>query len=227
MRFNYIFSLVALASFAVPSLTAPIGLNLALNPEELQIECDKTYTELEDILSRKNLGLPVGAEAEVKIANLKALCTPKERIESNSSVAAVVLDAQSKLDTLKPKIQAVMTGPIGSIEKKIGELMTEVHTQVSQLNVGIRSFIGAEPSVVYGNPTGGTQLTTDGLTKIVHNLFSHISELELTVKDVSGYAFTSAQQNIRKDVLAIKKTLGIISSELADGVANMMLKTSM
>ncbi|KAH7335619.1 hypothetical protein B0J17DRAFT_731609 [Rhizoctonia solani] len=227
MRLNYLFSLVAFASFAVPSLTAPIGLSLALDPEELKIECDKTYTELEDIISRKNIGLPVGTEVEVKITNLKAICTPKERIKSNSSLAVAVLTTQGKLDALKPKIQEVMNGPMGSIEKKIGELMIEVHTEVQKLNGATRTFIGAEADVVYGNPTGGPQLTTDELAKIVHTFFSRISELETIVKDVSGYAFTSAQQNIRKDILAIKKALGIVSSQLADGVANMMLKTSM
>ncbi|KAG8711842.1 hypothetical protein FRC11_001675 [Ceratobasidium sp. 423] len=227
MLFNRILPFVTLAALAAPTLAAPIALNLALDSEELKIECDKTYTELEDLLERQSLGLPINAEAEAKIANLKALCTPVERTESNSSVATVVLAAQSKLDILKPKIEEVMAGPIGSIEKQVGTMMTEVHTEVSQLNTGIRSFIGAKPSEVYGNPTGGAQLTNDELVKIVHTFLSHVSELEETVKNVSGFTFTSAQQSIRKDILAMKKTLGIISSELAEGVANMMLVASM
>ncbi|KAJ1306490.1 hypothetical protein OPQ81_007493 [Rhizoctonia solani] len=226
MLFNRLFPLVTFASFATRTLAVPIVLNLALNSDELKAACDQKYTELEDIIARQNIGLPVGTEAEAKIANLKALCTPKERTESNSSVAVVVLAAQKKLDTLKPKIEAVMVGPMGSIEKQVGKMMTEVHTEVNQLNEGIRSFIGAEPSVVYGNPGGGAQLTNDELAKIIYTLLSHISELEKTVENVSGYTFTSAQQNIRKDITAVKKTLGVISSELANGVASMMLIAS-
>ncbi|CAE6474081.1 unnamed protein product [Rhizoctonia solani] len=227
MLFNHILPFVALVSLAVPIFAAPIEPNLALDSEELKIECDKTYTELEDILDRKGIGLPIDAEAEAKIVNLKALCTPVERTESKGSVAAVFLAVQSELDTLKQKIEAVMAGPIGSIEKQVGEMMNKVHAEVGQLKAEIRSFIGAEPSVVYGNPAGGTQLTNDELVKVIHTFLSHVSHLEETVKNVSGYTFTSAQQNIRKDILAVKKTLGIISSEVADGVANMILLASM
>ncbi|KDN47020.1 hypothetical protein RSAG8_03797, partial [Rhizoctonia solani AG-8 WAC10335] len=100
--------------------------------------------------------------------------------------------------------------------------MGEVHRGVDALNQEINSFIGAEPSVVYGNPAGGVQLTEQELAKLVSTYLLHISELEETVKHVSGYKFTSAQQNIRQDLLSMKKTLGTISPEVLSGAANTM-----
>ncbi|CAE6443955.1 unnamed protein product [Rhizoctonia solani] len=225
MLFNRFFPIVALVSFAAPVLAAPISFprSSGLSAAELQEECDKMYTELEGVIARQSIGLSVSSEESAKMVNLKALCTPMERTAANSSVAAVFISAQIKLDDLKPKIEAIMTGPIGSIEKQAGQFMTEIDTEVKKLHSGIKSFIGAESSVVYGNPNGGAQLTNDQLGKHISTLLL----MESAVKNVSGYTFTSAQQNIRKDTAAIKKTLAIISTELADEVANTMLISSM
>jgi hypothetical protein len=65
-----------------------------------------------------------------------------------------------------------MAGPIGSIEKPVGQFMSEMDTCVKQTHSGIKSLIGAESSVVYGNPDGGTQLTTEQLAKHVFTFLS-------------------------------------------------------
>ncbi|CAE6435582.1 unnamed protein product [Rhizoctonia solani] len=220
MLFNCLFSLVALTSFAVHALTTPMEIKSALDSEGLRRECDKTSTELKDLLESKKIGLPVGDEGEAKIANFKTLCVPQEQTKSNSSMAAVFLEAQRELDTLKPQIMLVMRGPLnlGSIEKKIGELVPKVQTAVRSLKVAIGSFNGVEPRVVYGNPTGGPQLTHKELAKVINTFLSDISEVRDTVKKVSGYTITSALYDIRTDISDMKNALKNISPELAERI---------
>ncbi|KAG8713425.1 hypothetical protein FRC11_012215, partial [Ceratobasidium sp. 423] len=165
----------------------------------------------------------IEVEVELEGKLVKVLCSILgKRADSNSSVAASVLAAQSKLDALKPEIEDAMVGPLGSIEKKVGTLMGQVHEGVNSLDAAMKSFVGADPSVVYGNPSGGTQLTDTELAKIVSTYLLRIAQIEDTVKHVSGYKFTSAQQKIREDLLSMKKTLGTISPEVLSGAANMM-----
>ncbi|CAE6473940.1 hypothetical protein ACGC1H_003874 [Rhizoctonia solani] len=234
MLFNRLFSLIALASLAAPILAAPLPvpgeIEIEHGPAELEIECKKHKLEIEaELEDLKKLGLPIPIdielEVEIKGKLAKILCSAlglDKRGDSSRSVAASVLAAQSKLDDLKPKIEEAMVGPLGSIEKKVGTLMGDVHSGVDALNQEMQSFIGAEPNVVFGNPSGGAQFTEQELAKLVSTYLLHISELEETVKHVSGYKFTSAQQKIRQDLLSMKKTLGTISPEVLSGAANMM-----
>ncbi|KAH7326788.1 hypothetical protein B0J17DRAFT_680675 [Rhizoctonia solani] len=252
MLFNRLFSFVALASLAVPMFAAPLPipgeLEIELGPVEVELECKKHPVEIEMEIERlKKLGLHISDDIEAKLEFkgkiAKILCpTPslKKRAESSRSVAASVLAAQSKLDDLKPKIEEAMVGPLGSIEKKVSTLMGQVHEGVDALNVEMKSFIGGGASEVYGNPSGGAQLTDTELAKIVSTYllvsepvprgcvrtlitsFQHISQIEDTVQHVSGYKFTSAQQRIREDLLSMKKTLGTISPDIFSGAANMM-----
>ncbi|CAE6479923.1 unnamed protein product [Rhizoctonia solani] len=234
MLFNRLFSFVALASIAVPIFAAPLPIprefEIEHGPLEVEVECEKHKLEIEAEVERnKKMELPILKEVEVEVEIegklAKLLCSTlglQKRADSNRSVAASVLAAQSKLDALKPKIEEAMVGPLGSIEKKVGTLMGQVHEGVDALNVEMKTFVGAERSVVYGNPSGGAQLTEQELAKTVCTYLLHISQIEDTVKHVSGYKFTSAQQNIRQDLLSMKKTLGTISPDVLNGAANMM-----
>ncbi|CAE6510326.1 unnamed protein product [Rhizoctonia solani] len=234
MLFNRLFSFIALASLAAPILAAPLPapgeLEIEHGPFEVEVECKKHKLEIEaEIEDLKKLGLPLPIEIEIEVEIkgklAKIVCSAlglDKRSESSRSVAASVLAAQSKLDDLKPKIQEAMAGPLGSIERKVGTLMGQVHEGVDALNQEMNSFTGAEPSVVYGNPSGGAQLTEQELAKLVSTYLLHISEIEETVKHVSGYKFTSAQQRISQDLLSMKKTLATISPEVLNGAANMM-----
>ncbi|KAF8705145.1 hypothetical protein RHS03_05653, partial [Rhizoctonia solani] len=228
MLFNRFLPIAALISFGAPILAAPISFPRAtgLSAAELQEECDKMYTELEDAIARQSMGLSISSEESVKMVNLKALCAPKERTAANSSMAAVFVTAQSKMDTLQSEIDQVMAGPIGSMEGKIGKIMIEIDTEVKQVHSGVKSFIGAESSVVYGNPDGGALLTNNQLANRVSTFLLNIAKMEGAVKNISGYTFTSAQQSIRKDITAMKKTLSIVSSELADEVSSTILISS-
>ncbi|CAE6485832.1 unnamed protein product [Rhizoctonia solani] len=234
MLFNRLFSFIAVASLAAPILAAPLPtpgeLEIEHGPFELEIECEKHKAEIElEIKPFKLLGLPIPVEVEIEVEIegklAKLLCSTlglDKRDGPSRSMAASVLDAQSKLDELKPKIQEAMVGPLGSIEKKVGTLMWEVHDGVDALNVEINLFVGAGRDVVYGNPSGGAQLTDMELAKIISTYLLHIAQLEDTVQHVSGYKFTSAQLKIRQDLLSMKKTLGTISPEVLSGAANMM-----
>ncbi|QRW16810.1 hypothetical protein RhiXN_04812 [Rhizoctonia solani] len=213
MLFNRFLPIAALISFGAPILAAPISFPRAtgLSAAELQEECDKMYTELEDAIARQSMGLSISSEE---------LSAPKERTAANSSMAAVFVTAQSKMDSLQSEIDQVMAGPIGSMEGKIGKIMIEIDTEVKQVHSGVKSFIGAESSVVYGNPDGGALLTTQLANRVLPFY------ILITVKNISGYTFTSAQQSIRKDITAMKKTLSIVSSELADEVSSTILISS-
>ncbi|CAE7133245.1 unnamed protein product [Rhizoctonia solani] len=223
MLFNRLFSFIALASLAAPVLAAPLPLpkeyEVELGPLELEIECEKHKSEIEFEVG------PTKIEIEIEGKMAEIVCrTPghEKRNDSDRSVAASVLLAQTKLDDLKPQIEGAMVGPLGSIEKKVGTLMWDVHSGVDALNQEMMSFINAEPSVVYGDPSGGAPLSDKDLAKLFSTYLLHISEIEDTVKHVSGYKFTSAQQKIRQDLLSMKKTLGTISPDVLSGAANMM-----
>ncbi|KAF8705165.1 hypothetical protein RHS03_05660, partial [Rhizoctonia solani] len=235
MLFNRLFSFIALASLAVPILSAPLPLpkefEIEHGPFELEVEkkCKERRLEVEvesESASESKHKIPeIEVEVEVGGELVKVLCSilkDRKRAESYRSLAASVLSAQGKLDGLKPKIEEALTGPLGSIEKKVGTLMGEVHEGVNALNKDMKSFIGADQSTVYGNPSGGAQLTGTELAKIVSTYLLHIAQIEDATKHVSGYKFTSAQHKIREDLLSMKKTLGTISPEVLGGTANMM-----
>ncbi|KEP47034.1 hypothetical protein V565_170620 [Rhizoctonia solani 123E] len=234
MLFNRLFSFIALASLAAPILAAPLPapgeLEIEHGPFELEIECKKHKLEIEAEAEKlKKLGMPILDELELEVEIegklAKILCSAlglDKRSDSSRSVAASVLAAQSKLDDLKPKIEEAMAGPLGSIERKVGTLMGQVHEGVDALNQEMNSFTSADPNVLYGNPSGGAQLTEQELAKLVSTYLLHISEIEEAVKHVSGYKFTSAQQRISQDLLSMKKTLATISPEVLNGAANMM-----
>ncbi|KAJ1306483.1 hypothetical protein OPQ81_007486 [Rhizoctonia solani] len=234
MLFNRVFSFVALASLAAPIFAAPLPVpkeyELELGPAEVELECEKKKLEIEAEIERsKLLGLPIPTEVEIETEVedrlIKLICPTLnhvKRAEAGRSVATSVLTAQSKVDALKPKIEEAMVGPLGSIEKKVGRLMGELHEGVKALDQDMKSFVGVDRSVVYGNPSGGAQLTDTELAKIVSTYLLHIAQIEETVKHVSGYKVTSAQQRIREDLLSMKKTLGSISPEVLSGAANMM-----
>ncbi|KAF8757727.1 hypothetical protein RHS01_03539 [Rhizoctonia solani] len=120
------------------------------------------------------MGLSISSEESVKMVNLKALCAPKERTAANSSMAAVLWRGRSE------------------------KIMIEIDTEVKQVHSGVKSFIGAESSVVYGNPDGGALLTNNQLANRVSTFLLNIAKMEGAVKNISGYTFTSAQQSIRK-----------------------------
>ncbi|KEP49822.1 hypothetical protein V565_092140, partial [Rhizoctonia solani 123E] len=196
MLFNRLFSAITLASFIVSILAAPIEVKR--HSIGLQQECKKIAVELEETLDHKNIGLPVGPEDEAKIAQFKAKCSPEDQKKTHGSVAAAILATHKQLKALEPKITKTMAGPLnlGSIEKTIGAFMTDMHKKVSELNAALESFKGEGPSVVYGNPAGGTQLTPGDLAKVANTLISDISELKDKVQNVSGYTISSALQNI-------------------------------
>ncbi|CAE6399095.1 hypothetical protein ACGC1H_003867 [Rhizoctonia solani] len=218
MLFNRLFSIIALSSLTVSAFGVPMETKRYSN--ELQQKCKKMTAELEGILDRKNIGLPVGPEDQAKISEFKAKCTPEDQEKIHNSLAAAILAAHKQLKALEPAIAKTMAGPLnmGPIEKNIGALMTDVHNKVSELDVTIGSFKGEEPSVVYGNPAGGTQLTPNDLAKVVNTFISYISELNDKVKNVSGYTISSALQNIREDIRKITKTLEAISPELKGSI---------
>ncbi|CCO33731.1 hypothetical protein RSOLAG1IB_07711 [Rhizoctonia solani AG-1 IB] len=236
MLFNRLFSLVALASLAAPIFAAPLPLPKETEFEvsalgwevELELKCKERKLEIEVEKEKENGDKKedeVELEFELNGELVKYLCpNHKRRDATDRSMAASVLSAQNALDALKPNIEEAMRGPIGSIEKKVGTLMVQVHEIVSTLNGQIKLLIGADQSVVYGNPSGGAQYTDTELAKIVSTYLLHISQIEDSVKHVSGYKFTSAQQRIREDLLFMKKTLATISPEVLSGAANMMAK---
>jgi hypothetical protein len=60
-----------------------------------------------------------------------------------------------------------MLGPLGSIQKRVGVLLTSVHAVVNTLNGELKSFVDEDANVLYGNPSGDAQLTDKELAKII------------------------------------------------------------
>ncbi|KAF8677514.1 hypothetical protein RHS04_06068 [Rhizoctonia solani] len=224
MLFNRLFSFIALASLAVPILSAPLPLpkefEIEHGPVEVEVECKGKKLETEVEIERRSPETEI--ETETKSELFKPVCATLDhvkRAQSDRSVAASLAFIAMISDYSK---EEALNGPLGSIEKKVGTLMGEVHEGVNALNKDMKSFIGADQSTVYGNPSGGAQLTGTELAKIVSTYLLHIAQIEDATKHVSGYKFTSAQHKIREDLLSMKKTLGTISPEVLGGTANMM-----
>ncbi|QRW16802.1 hypothetical protein RhiXN_04804 [Rhizoctonia solani] len=211
MLFNRLFSFIALASLAVPILSAPLPLpkefEIEHGPVEVEVECKGKKLETEVEIERRS------PETEIETETKSELFKP----------VGIGPVGAKQIGRSEAEIwQEALNGPLGSIEKKVGTLMGEVHEGVNALNKDMKSFIGADQSTVYGNPSGGAQLTGTELAKIVSTYLLHIAQIEDATKHVSGYKFTSAQHKIREDLLSMKKTLGTISPEVLGGTANMM-----
>ncbi|GAB1518574.1 hypothetical protein RhiTH_001636 [Rhizoctonia solani] len=108
MLFNRLFSFIALASLAVPILSAPLPLpkefEIEHGPVEVEVECKGKKLETEVEIERRSPETEI--ETETKSELFKPVCATLDhvkRAQSDRSVAASVLSAQSKLDDLKPK----------------------------------------------------------------------------------------------------------------------------
>ncbi|KAG8722134.1 hypothetical protein FRC08_006583 [Ceratobasidium sp. 394] len=221
MLFNRLFSLTVLLSVAGSVMAAPLPRPLEVKPldlAELEIEREKGHWEVE-VEAEK----PVPVEMEAEVADPTAKHSHLAvRSHPTRSLASSVLAAQKQLDVHMPQIEQAMQGPLGSIEKAVGEHLTSVQDVTHSLAVDMQSFVGDEDEILYMNPEGTGQLTDAELAKIFSKFYLAVADMEEEVKHVSGFAVTSAQQNIRNDLLSMKTTLGTLSPVVAGNVANIM-----
>ncbi|KAG9095945.1 hypothetical protein FRC06_009220, partial [Ceratobasidium sp. 370] len=125
MLLNRLFSLTVLLSVAGSVMTAPLPRPLEvklLDAGEVEVEREGGQTEVE-VETEK----PVLTEAEVEVVD-PTTSSRRARLAVRShptrSLASSALAAQKQLDDLTPQIEQAMKGPLGSIEKTVGEYLT-------------------------------------------------------------------------------------------------------
>ncbi|KAG9122527.1 hypothetical protein FRC07_001055 [Ceratobasidium sp. 392] len=222
MLLNRLLSLTVLLSVAGSVFAAPLPRPFesevsGVGEAELEKEHDGWEFELET--------KPVPTELEVEGSDPTASSKHTRlaiRSHVNRSLASSVLDAQKQLDVISPQIDQAMQGPLGSIEKEVGEHLVSVHEVMQDLDTDMKQFIGDEDKVLYMNPEGTGQLTEDEMAKLISKCLLSISDIEETVKHVSGFKVTSAQLDIKNDLLSMKNTLSTLMPGVRSAVANMM-----
>ncbi|KAF8596850.1 hypothetical protein BDV93DRAFT_610644 [Ceratobasidium sp. AG-I] len=225
MLLNRLVSIIAVFSLAGSALAAPLPRPLEKDlPGGLELEVEHESDGSHEIELESNKIGPV--EVEVGVGHMGPGVIPTlglaRRLDSERSMAGSVLAAQNQLDVLKPQLEQAMLLPLGSIEKTVGPLLGSVHSVVQALSDDMKSFVGANADTLYGNPSGSGQLTDAELAKSMSVFLLGISDIEETVQHVSGFAVTSAQQNIRNDLLSMKTTLGTVAPLVQANVANIM-----
>jgi len=223
MLFNRLISIAAALSLVGSALAAPIPRPLESTlPGGSEIEVERESDGKYEIDIEPVVG-PVKAELEIE--GIPAV-TPKSgltrRVDPERSMAGSVVAAQKQLDVLKPQLEQAMLLPLGSIEKGVGSPLLAVHGVVQALSEDIKSFVGADADALYRDPAGSGQLTDSELAKPISVFLLTISDIEKTVQHVSGFTVTSAQQDIRNDLLSIKTTLGSVAPLVQANVANIM-----
>ncbi|KAG8742861.1 hypothetical protein FRC10_000840 [Ceratobasidium sp. 414] len=223
MLLNRLFSLTVLLSVAGSVMTAPLPRPLEVKPldgAEVEIEQEEDQLEIEVEIKK-----PALVEIEVEVVDPTSNAR-RARLTARShptrSLASSVLAAQKQLDVLTPQIEQAMQGPLGSIEKSVGEPLTSVHDAALSLEVDIQSFVGDADKVLYLNPEGTGPLTDAELAKIFSKFFLGVADIEEKVKHVSGFTVTSAQLNIRNDLLSMKTTLSSLLPVVFSNVANIL-----
>ncbi|KAG8795382.1 hypothetical protein FRC12_015208 [Ceratobasidium sp. 428] len=229
MLLNRFLSLTVLLSVAGSVFAAPVPRPRPAELEPLglaEVEIKQDDGNIEAELEREKGLVPFEVEVETLDPTARSKRTRLAvRSHANRSLASSVLVAQQQLDALTPQIEQAMLGPLGSIEKATGENLLSVSEVTRKLEADMKMFVGDEDAILYLNPEGTGQLSKDELAKMYSKFFlaSCISDIEGTVKHVSGFAVTSAQQDIKNDLLSMKTTLRTLAPEVGTAVASTLV----
>ncbi|KAG8781653.1 hypothetical protein FRC12_021655 [Ceratobasidium sp. 428] len=124
--------------------------------------------------------------------------------------------------------EQAMLGPLGSIEKATSENILSVSVVTRKLEADMKMFVGEEDAITYLNSEGTGKLSKDELATMYSKFFLCTSDIEDTVKHVSGFAVTSAQQGIKNDLLSMKITLQTLAPEVGTALfSTLVLALSM
>ncbi|KAG8793803.1 hypothetical protein FRC12_001575 [Ceratobasidium sp. 428] len=228
MLLNRLLSLTVLLSVAGSAFAAPVPRPRPAELEPLgltEADIERDDGKIEAELEREKGLVPFEAEVETLDPTARSKRTRLAvRSHANRSLASSVLVAQQQLDTLTPQIEQAMLGPLGSIEKATGQNLLSVSEVTRKLEADMKTFVGDEDAILYLNPEGTGQLSKDELAKMYSKFFLSISDIESTVKHVSGFAVTSAQQDIKNDLLSMKATLRTCAPEVGAAVAGTLVQ---